>query len=85
MNEINGTYGLVIPTKSYMGPVNQMAYFTLAVIFISILVTTIVTILFVRTLTKPLNVLRNTMREVREGTLPNSVAIKTNIPEIIFT
>lgn len=82
MKEIDGTYGLLIPTKSYMNPVNQMAYFTLAVIFISILVTTIVTILFVRTLTKPLNVLRNTMREVREGTLPNSVAIKTNIPEI---
>ena len=69
MKEIGGTFGLIIPTKSYMNPVNQMAYFTLIVIIISILITTLVTVLFVRTLTKPINQLRNTMREVREGNL----------------
>ena len=82
MKEIGGTFGLIIPTKSYMNPVNQMAYFTLIVIIISILITTIVTVLFVRTLTRPINQLRNTMREVREGNLPDSVEIKTSIPEI---
>ena len=82
MKEIGGTFGLIIPTKSYMNPVNQMAYFTLIVIIISILITTLVTVLFVRTLTKPINQLRNTMREVREGNLPDSVEIKTSIPEI---
>ena len=37
-NERNkgGTFGLIIPTKSYMDPVNQMALFTLIVIIISI-------------------------------------------------
>ena len=83
MKEIGGTFGIIIPTKSYMDPVTQMAYFTLIVIIISILITTLVTILFVRTLTKPLNQLRNTMREVRVGNLTDSVEIKTSIPEII--
>ncbi len=82
MKEISGTFGLIIPTKSYMNPVNQMAYFTFIVIIISILITTLVTVLFVRTLTKPINQLRNTMRKVREGHLPDSVEIKTSIPEI---
>jgi methyl-accepting chemotaxis protein len=82
MKEISGTFGLIIPTKSYMNPVNQMANFTFIVIIISILITTLVTVLFVRTLTKPINQLRNTMRKVREGHLPDSVEIKTSIPEI---
>ncbi len=82
MKEISGTFGLIIPTNSYMNPVNQMAYFTFIVIIISILITTLVTVLFVRTLTKPINQLRNTMRKVREGHLPDSVEIKTSIPEI---
>lgn len=82
ISEIGGIYGLLIPTDSYMEPVNSMAYFSLVIIAASIIVTTIVTILFVRTLTKPLNQLRNTMREVREGKFQHSTDIKTTIPEI---
>ncbi|WP_325048982.1 methyl-accepting chemotaxis protein [Peribacillus saganii] len=83
MKEINGIYVLLIPTNSYMDPVSQMAYFTFAVIGISIAVTAIVIALFVRTLTKPLNKLRNTMKEVRDGNLLDSAAMKTTIPEIL--
>jgi methyl-accepting chemotaxis protein len=82
MEELNGIYVMLIPTSSYLGPVNQMVYFILAGIVISILVTTVITTLLVRTVTKPLNVLRNTMREVREGNLQASSTIRTNIPEI---
>ena len=82
LNEINGIYVIVIPTSTYMGPVNEMAYFTIAVIFISLLAATIMISLFVKKLTKPLNELRNTMKKVRDGHLQNAPDIRTSIPEI---
>ncbi|MDL4840988.1 methyl-accepting chemotaxis protein [Aquibacillus rhizosphaerae] len=83
MNEIDGTYALLIPTKSYMGPIDRMAYFILVVIAISIIITALLTILFVGRVTKPLNMLRSTMKEVREGNLQHSVSLTTTIPEIV--
>nr|WP_304219896.1 methyl-accepting chemotaxis protein [Fredinandcohnia onubensis] len=82
IEEIGGIYGILIPSKSYTGPINQMAYFTLLVMAISIVVMTVVIILLVRTIVKPLSALRNTMKEVREGNLKHSVDIRTTIPEI---
>lgn len=81
MQAIDGTYALLIPTKSYMAPVYEMAYFIIAGIITSIIVLTTINILFVRTVTKPLNDLRNTMREVREGKLQPAM-IRTNLPEL---
>ena len=83
MSEIGGTYVLLIPTNSYMEPVNGMAYFTLAFIILSIIVTVIVIILFVRTLIKPINILRDNMRSVRDGDFQHSIDIKTTIPEMV--
>lgn len=82
MKEINGIYVLLIPTKSYMGAVSEMAYFSVAAILISILAATGIISLFVRKITKPLNHLRNTMKEVRGGNLQSSPEIHTTIPEI---
>ncbi|WP_077620478.1 methyl-accepting chemotaxis protein [Bacillus sinesaloumensis] len=82
IEEIDGIYGILIPTKSYTGPVDQLAYFTLLVIAISIIVMTIVIVLFVRTIVKPLSALSKTMKEVRDGNLQHSVDIRTTIPEI---
>lgn len=82
MKEINGIYVIVIPTSTYMGPVNEMAYFTIVVILISLLASTILISLFVKKLTKPLNELRNTMKKVREGHLQSAPDIDTSIPEI---
>lgn len=83
MDEIGGIFAILIPTDSYMNSVNQMAYFTLIVMAISIAVTTLLIILFVRSLVKPLNALRHTMKAVRNGSLQNLVGTKTTIPEII--
>lgn len=83
IEEIGGIYGILIPTKSYTGSINQMAYFTLLVMAISIVVMTVVIMLLVRTIVKPLGALRDTMKEVREGNLKHSVDIRTTIPEII--
>ncbi|GGM31432.1 hypothetical protein GCM10011351_17000 [Paraliobacillus quinghaiensis] len=83
MKEIDGTYALLIPTESYMEPIDQMGYFILLVSAISIIVTAILTILFVGSVTKPLNILKRTMKEVREGNLKHSASLSTTIPEIV--
>ncbi|MCT2537807.1 methyl-accepting chemotaxis protein [Aquibacillus koreensis] len=82
MDEINGIYALLIPTKTYMGGVHELGFFTVVVILISILLGTTVIIFFIRSVTKPLNKLRYTMREVRDGSIQDSVSVKTTIPEI---
>ncbi|TYS68723.1 methyl-accepting chemotaxis protein [Sutcliffiella horikoshii] len=83
MKELDGIYGLIIPTSSYLSPVHEMGIFTLMVIIGSIVLFTCITIIFVRTLTKPLSVLREAMREGREGNLRPAKNIKTSIPEIV--
>ena len=83
MDEINGTYVLLVPTQSFMAPVNSMGFVSILITATNIILSTILIILFVRTLTKPLSVLRDTMREVRNGNLQNSAAMKTTIPEFV--
>ncbi|MEC5423968.1 methyl-accepting chemotaxis protein [Virgibacillus sp. C22-A2] len=83
MKEINGAYVMLVPTDSYMGPVIKQAYFTLGIIIASVVITSIVILLFVRSLTNPLTVLRQTMKEVRNGNLSKSVTLKTTLPEFI--
>ncbi|RIW31039.1 methyl-accepting chemotaxis protein [Bacillus salacetis] len=82
IDEISGRYILAVPQKSYLGPVNDMAMFTFITILVSLAVSTAVITLFVRTFTKPLVLLQNVMREVREGRLNGTSGIKTNLPEI---
>ena len=79
---MDGIYVLLVPTNTYMDPVNQMAYFTIIIMVISIVIATIIIALLVRSLTKPLVILRETMRKVREGNLLHNEPIKTTIPEI---
>ncbi|TYS59291.1 methyl-accepting chemotaxis protein [Sutcliffiella horikoshii] len=83
MKELDGIYALILPTKSYLSPVHEMGIFTLMVISVSIILFTCITILFVRTLTKPLSVLREAMREGREGNLRPTKNMKTSIPELV--
>lgn len=82
MPEVNGKYILVVPTKSYLGPVNEMAQFMILVVVVSLVISTILLILFVRSLTNPLNELRKVMTEVRGGNLNKKAVINTTIPEL---
>ncbi|MDX8047559.1 methyl-accepting chemotaxis protein [Gracilibacillus sp. S3-1-1] len=80
-DQIGGHYVLAVSTDSYMGAVNSMAQTVLTVTIATLALSILIIFLFVRSLTKPLNKLRNTMREARNGSL--SVAeIHTSIPEI---
>lgn len=83
MNELNGKYILVVPTNSYLGPVNQMHSFIILSVIISLIICTILVSLFVKSITKPLKRLQETMREVREGHLNKTISVKTSVPEII--
>lgn len=83
INEINGNYVLVVPTNSYLGPVNQMHSFIIVLVIISLMICTILISLFVKSITKPLKELQETMREVREGNLNKTISVKTTVPEII--
>ncbi|OIJ18594.1 methyl-accepting chemotaxis protein [Anaerobacillus alkalidiazotrophicus] len=83
LKEIDAMYLIVVPTKSYIDPINEIAKFTIMVIIVSLIISVIIILLFVQTLTNPLNVLQNTMREVREGNLSSAISIKTTLPEII--
>ncbi|WP_394138856.1 methyl-accepting chemotaxis protein [Cytobacillus oceanisediminis] len=82
MEEIAGIYVLLIPTKSYMGDVRAIGYFIMIAIAVSLIAATVIISLFVRKITKPLNQLRNTMKEVRDGNLQSSSENHTTIPEI---
>ncbi|WP_252183457.1 methyl-accepting chemotaxis protein [Rossellomorea vietnamensis] len=79
---IDGHYILAVPSESYLNSVTDMAQFTFAVILISLAVSSILILLFVRSFTKPLIQLQNIMREVRNGNLNKRANFKTNLPEI---
>lgn len=83
INELNGNYVLVVPTNSYLGPVNQMHSFIIVAVMISLIICTILISLFVKSITKPLKNLQETMREVREGNVNKMISVKTSVPEII--
>ncbi|MCM3715132.1 methyl-accepting chemotaxis protein [Alkalihalobacillus oceani] len=83
MDEIEGIYALLVPTDSYMGPIQQMANMTYSIIGASIIIATIFLMLFVKSLTKPLMVMRNAMKEVRNGNFQQQMELKTTLPEFI--
>lgn len=83
MDELNGVFVLLVPNDSFMGPVDNMGLFTIGIIFISIIISTAIIILFVRRLTNPLGELRETMRQARSGDLQKAKHPKTSLPEII--
>ncbi|GAE31234.1 methyl-accepting chemotaxis protein [Halalkalibacter hemicellulosilyticus] len=83
MSEVNGTYAIIIPRHSYMAPVHRMSQLSTIVGVTIIIIATLLMLLFVRTITRPLTILQQTMRTVRDGDLQQTPFIKTTIPEIL--
>ncbi|GGA93183.1 methyl-accepting chemotaxis protein [Ornithinibacillus halotolerans] len=83
IDDLNGKYVLLVPTSTYLEPINQMAPIMIGIILTSIIIATIIVILFVNSITKPLSKLREKMRNVRNGNLvDDTTVIQTKIPEI---
>ncbi|WP_445490396.1 methyl-accepting chemotaxis protein [Niallia sp. 03133] len=82
IQELKGIYVIVVPQEEYLQKVNEIQSLIILVSAISVFTTLIIIIYFVRSIVKPLNLLRNWMREVREGNLFMHPNIKTSVPEI---
>lgn len=82
MPEINGIYGIILPEATYLTAINQMGKFTFIVTFISLLLSVVITIWFVRSVTNPLHRIQETMHQVREGQLKRITKLGTSIPEL---
>lgn len=83
MNEIGGIFALLVPVESYMGAIEKMANMTLIVVIVSIVLSFVLLVFFVRSITVPLNKIRNMMRDVRDGNFQKTNEINTTLPEII--
>ncbi|MDQ0161330.1 methyl-accepting chemotaxis protein [Aeribacillus alveayuensis] len=82
IQELKGIFLLAVPTDSYMSPIKKLAHYTLWTAIISTAIMTIMLLFVVRSITKPLTILRNTMKEIRKGNIQKDVKINTSIPEI---
>ncbi len=83
VQELKGIYAITIPQKQYLKEINEMAKYILFVVLISLSITSIIIVLLVRSLTKPLSKLRDVMREARNGNIAIQVEVSTTTPEII--
>ena len=83
IQEFKGIYVIAIPQEQYLKNVNDMAKAIFIVASISLIITSIIVILLVRSLTIPLSKLREVMREARNGNFTSKVEATTTIPEII--
>ncbi|MGY4112523.1 methyl-accepting chemotaxis protein [Aeribacillus sp. SP014] len=83
MQELKGIFLLAVPTESYIKPVHELAYNTIWIGIISVLFMMGILFLAVRSMTKPLTILREKMRKMREGDIQLDLNINTNLPEIL--
>lgn len=82
IQELKGIYTLLVPQDAYLQKVNEIREVIIIVSAFSVIITMVIIIFFVRSIVKPLNMLRNVMRNAREGNLSNDFKIHTKIPEI---
>lgn len=83
MQELKGIFLLAVPTESFIKPVHELAYNTIWIGIISVLFMMGILFLAVRSMTKPLTILREKMRKMREGDIQLDLNINTNLPEIL--
>ncbi|MFN7251670.1 MAG: methyl-accepting chemotaxis protein [Anaerobacillus sp.] len=83
VQELKGTFVLVVPTKDYLGPIQDLAEFTLFAIIFSAIISILLVIFLLRSITQPLIALRNVMRQVRTGDMTKDFEIESTVPEVV--
>lgn len=83
VQELKGTLVLFVPTNDYLGSIQNLGRFILIAIFLSSIISILFTIVMVRSITKPLTILRDVMRQVRTGDMTKNINVRTTVPEII--
>ncbi|RSL29642.1 methyl-accepting chemotaxis protein [Salibacterium salarium] len=82
IQDLNKQLVISLPEKSYIGPIKQLQHSVWIVIGLSLLISTLIVLFSVRSMTKPLNILKNKMAKVSEGNLTEDVHVRSSIPEI---
>lgn len=83
IQELRGIYAIAIPQNQYLQDINQLSLNMWMIAIIGMIIISLIIALLVRSLTKPLQILRDEMRKVRNGSLDVHIDTKTTTPEII--
>ncbi|MEQ6377713.1 methyl-accepting chemotaxis protein [Bacillaceae bacterium S4-13-56] len=81
---IQAKYIVAIPTETYMGSIYEIKNFLLITTLLSLIGSTVIIILIVRSLTNPLIKLRNSMIEARDGKISKPINIRSSLPEVRY-
>ncbi|PLR72643.1 methyl-accepting chemotaxis protein [Bacillus sp. UMB0728] len=82
VQELNGVFLIAIPQEQYLHNVYDMATYILIAAIASIAAAALLILLLVRSITGPLNTLRDIMKQARKGNLDLKAESRTTIPEI---
>ncbi|MBM7577602.1 methyl-accepting chemotaxis protein [Jeotgalibacillus terrae] len=84
IQELGSTYLIAIPESDYLKAQSQLGKMILRTLLIVIVIASILILILTRSISRPLNLLRDDMRTVREGRQAEEhQQIKTTIPEIV--
>ncbi|MFD1018770.1 methyl-accepting chemotaxis protein [Thalassobacillus hwangdonensis] len=82
IQELQGIYLISFPAADFMNEINQLAYFSLLVGIVGLVLVIMAVYLFIRKTMKPLTQLQQMMRKARNGEFEDAAMLKTDIPEI---
>jgi methyl-accepting chemotaxis protein len=82
VQELKGVFLIAIPQEQYLQNVNEMAAYILIAALASMAAAALLITLLVRSITRPLNGLKDVMKEARSGRLDLKVETRTTVPEI---
>jgi len=82
IQELGGTYVIALPDEDYLKPIHSILVFSLTAISLAFAISIILLTIVIRVMLKPLLVLQDKMRIVREGDLRAKVEINSQTPEV---
>jgi methyl-accepting chemotaxis protein len=82
IQELDGIYVIVIDTESYMQPIYELRNFMTAAVFVSIVLTTVVIVLLIKSITSPLAALSSAMKRIQDGDFQHQVHYRSRHIEI---
>ncbi|WP_170289315.1 methyl-accepting chemotaxis protein [Metabacillus lacus] len=82
IQELKGKYVIAVPADKYLKPLYTLLHYILVIAIVCVAAASAISYLFIRSLTKPLSILRNKMKAVREGDLTQEINFSTSVPEI---
>ncbi|MFB1080656.1 methyl-accepting chemotaxis protein [Jeotgalibacillus sp. JSM ZJ347] len=84
VQELGQIYVIAVPETDYLKEQSALGESIIRVVILTIVIATLLTLLLTRSISKPLNLLREEMRNVREGSFTGAdLKINTTIPEVV--